>query len=326
MSIPPKKAYQILEVNMEKRSFLTDHGRIGRETYKRWFYSYLFIMPALIGAFFFGFFPLFRSIGMAFTKWNGMTDAEFIGFNNFTRLFNDQKFFFELRNTFIFAFASVPFSMLLSILLANALNANRGPVGLMRVIYYLPAVTMPVAIASVWRWMLNEKSGLVNSMLDFLNIKGPPWINSPDWVLISLIIVTVWGGLGYNMIVLLASLKNIPRTYYEAAKIDGANKFQEYLHITQPLLTPTVFFLLITSVIGAFKAFDIVYMFNGVSSEVPVGLVDASRTMVYGIFVNGFKFMELGYATAEAAILLLIILVITGIQFLAEKYWVNYDI
>ncbi len=301
-------------------------GRIGPETLKRWGYSYLFIIPALVGAFFFGFFPLLRSIGMAFTQWNGMTSPIPVGLDNFFRLFRDEKFFYELRNTFVFAFVSVPVSMLLSVMLANALNAQRGPMGAMRVIYYLPAVTMPVAIAAVWRWMLNDRAGLVNSVLKVFGIKGPPWISSPDWILTSLIIVTVWCGLGYNMIVLLASLKNIPATYHEAAQIDGASKPREFFSITLPLLTPTIFFLLITSLIGAFKAFDIVYMFNGIGNEMPVGLVNASRTMVFGIFQNGFKFMEMGYATAEAACLLLIILLITAVQFVGEKRWVNYDI
>ena len=187
---------------------------------KEWIWAWIFIFPTIVGAIAFGFYPLIRSVVMMLTEWDGMTRPRFTGLDNFVRLFQDPIFWFELKNTLIFAFVSVPLTMLFSVLLAAALNVRRGPVGLMRVIYYLPSVTMPVAIAAVWKWMFNSKAGIINYLLNLLGISGPNWLSDPDFIMIAVVIVSVWAGMGYNMIILLSALKNIPATYYEAAKIE----------------------------------------------------------------------------------------------------------
>ena len=306
---------------MEKRT-------VRKKIKKEWIWAWIFIFPTIVGAIAFGFYPLIRSVIMMLTEWDGMTRPRFTGLDNFVRLFQDPIFWFELKNTLIFAFVSVPLTMLFSVLLAAALNVRRGPVGLMRVIYYLPSVTMPVAIAAVWKWMFNSKAGIINYLLNLLGISGPNWLSDPDFIMIAVVIVSVWAGMGYNMIILLSALKNIPATYYEAAKIDGGNGFQIFMRLTLPMLSPTLFFLSITGLMSAFKTFDIVYMFcmPGNSGSMPTNTMNALRTMVFGIYRNGFTFMEMGYAAAEAFILLLIILLVTVVQFAGQKRWVNYDI
>ena len=190
---------------MEKRT-------VRKKIKKEWIWAWIFIFPTIVGAIAFGFYPLIRSVVMMLTEWDGMTRPRFTGLDNFVRLFQDPIFWFELKNTLIFAFVSVPLTMLFSVLLAAALNVRRGPVGLMRVIYYLPSVTMPVAIAAVWKWMFNSKAGIINYLLNLLGISGPNWLSDPDFIMIAVAIVSVWAGMGYNMIILLSALKNIPAT------------------------------------------------------------------------------------------------------------------
>lgn len=172
----------------------------------------------------------------------------------------------------------------------------------------------------VWKWVLNSRFGVLNAITGFLFGIRPSWLSDTKLTMVSMCIIAIWSGLGYCIVILLSGLQGISQTYYEAAKIDGAGAVQRFLHITVPLITPSLFFLLITRIIGAFNQFDVVYMLAGDPGPVQ----ESIRTMVFGIYNSGFKEFSMGYASAKAVILFGVILVITGIQFIGEKKWVNY--
>ncbi|MBQ8972285.1 MAG: sugar ABC transporter permease, partial [Clostridia bacterium] len=215
-------------------------------------------------------------------------------------------------------------SMIVSVLLANALNQDIRFRSLFRVIYFLPSVTMAAAVGMVWRSLLNSQYGVINQALKVVGINGPKWLTDPNFMMLGVIIVGVWSSAGYNMIILLAGLKNIPRVYYEAAEIDGANGFKQFVNVTIPLLSPVLFFVSITSLMGGFKAFDVIYTLAG-SGATADKFMMYYRTMVYGIYEKGFLYHKLGIASAESVILLVIILALTLVQFRLQNKWVHYE-
>lgn len=290
-----------------------------------WLWAYLFICPMVLGVLIFSVIPILYSFFMAFTDWNGMSEATFVGFNNFTYLLNDTKMKHELVNTAIYTLATVPLTLLLSLSVANLLNQGLKGTGVFRIIYFLPNVTMPVAVALVWRWLFNSKVGLVNLLLKTLALPQPMWLADPNYILWAMIIVSIWSGIGYNAVILLAGLQGIPPSLYEAADIDGAKSGTKFWKITFPLLTPSLFFLLTMSIMGAIKVFDIIYTFTGASDTAGGPLLDASRTLVFGIYEKAFSFLKMGLASAESIILFAIIAVITLLQFVLQKKWVFYD-
>jgi multiple sugar transport system permease protein len=290
-----------------------------------WFWGYLFISPIILGIIIFSIVPIFYSFYMSLTQWDSLTPPVFVGLQNFIELFSDKQILKELLNTMYYTIGTVPVSLALSIMLANALNQKIPAKSMYRVIYFLPSVTMPVAIAIVWQWLFNSKMGLVNQFLLLFGIKGPMWLGDVHFIMPAIIIVSIWSSIGYNMVILLAGLQGIPQTYYEAAEIDGASKWLKFVKITLPMLTPSIFFLFITSLIGAFKAFDIIFMFAGANSNTQGPLLEVTRTMVFGIYEKGFTFLRMGYASAEAILLFVIIMVVTVIQFIFQKKWVHYE-
>lgn len=218
----------------------------------------------------------------------------------------------------------VPVTLLISLGVANLLNKGLKATGFFRVIYFLPNIVMPVAAAMVWRWLLNSKFGVVNIALKALHLPAPNWISDPKYILISLIIVSVWTGVGYNAIIILAGLQGISASLYESARLDGAKSRQIFWKITVPLLTPTLFFLLTMSIMNGMRVFDIVYTFIGKADQ-GGPIVDASRTVVFGIYEKAFRFMSMGSASAEAFVLFLMIAVVTVIQFKFQDKWVFYE-
>lgn len=287
-----------------------------------WFWCYLFIAPLLIGILVFSVFPLFYALGMAFTEWDGLTDAKFIGIQNFINLFQDEAVLIEIKNTFIYALGVVPPTIILAIILANVLNMPLRGKTVFRTIYYLPNVTMAAAVATIWRWLFSSYGPLAQ-VSEIFGLPVLAWTSDPGLIMPAICIVSVWGGVGYSAVMLLAGLQGIPKSYYEAAEIDGANGIQVFMNITVPLLTPTIFFIMITTVMNAFKAFDLIYMFGPKATTGP--LSDAIRTMVCGVFNRGFTLFNMGYASAESFVLFVMILIITGLQFAVQKRWVFYD-
>ncbi len=285
-------------------------------------WGYLFIAPTVIGILVFSIGPMLFAFYMSLNNWDGMTEARFIGLQNFVNLFkNPTDFLIELRNTFVYAISVVPITIFLAIILANFLNSRIPARSFFRVLYFLPIVTMATAVTVVWR---HSQMGLVNYLFRPFGL-NPQWLGDPNWIMPALIIVAVWSGVGYATVMCLAGLQSIPTTYYEAAEIDGANAWHKFSRITVPLLSPTIFFLSITSLINAFKAFDNVFMLLGGSETAAGPTADAVKNMVFGIFQKGFKQLKMGYASSEAVVLFAIIMLVTAVQFGVQKKLVHYD-
>ena len=297
----------------------------GRITLNNWFWGYFFIAPIILGILVFSIGPVLFSFYMSLTEWNGLTNPIFAGFTNFAAIAKDAQIAREFLNTLKYMIGTVPIGLSLAICIAVLLNSDIKAKSFFRVAFFLPVVTMPAAIATVWRFLFNSQYGLVNYLFRPFGI-NPQWLGDPNYIMTALIIVAIWGGIGYSAIILLAGLQNIPKTYYEAANIDGASPVHQFFRITVPLLSPTIFFLLITSMINAFKAFDLIYLFSGASVVASGGpTTDAVRTMVFGIYQKGFQLLRMGYAAAEAVLLFTIILIVTLIQFKLQKKFVFYD-
>ena len=284
-------------------------------------WGYLMILPTMVGTIIFNFWPLVQSLYLSFTKWGAFGSYSWGGLVNYRRLFSDPNLAMALRNTIVYALMVVPASLALSILVAVLLNQDIRGVGVYRTLYFLPVVTMTVAVGMVWRWLYNADFGLINHILKLVSIEGPRWLTDPSWSLSSIAVVAIWGGIGHNMVILLSGLQSIPSTYYEAAEIDGANAFIKFFRITLPLLTPTIFFLAVTGLIGALQVFELIFMMIGPESPV----IRQTQTLVFMFYREAFIFMDKGYAAAIIFILFLLVLVVTIMQFAAQKKWVHYE-
>lgn len=295
-----------------------------RKFKQEWFWAYVFIAPMVIGTLIFGIVPILYSAGLSLMKWDGLGEKTFNGLTNFVNLMKDEKFRYEIRNTLVYTIAVVPITLMLSLGVANLLNKGLQATGFFRVIYFLPNIVMPVAVAMVWRFLLNSKVGLVNVFLRVLHLPTPGWISDPKYIMASLVIISVWSGVGYNAIIMLAGLQGISPSLYESARLDGASSIRIFWKITFPLLSPTLFFLTTMSIMNSMRAFDIIYTFIGKADQ-GGPIVDASRTVVFGIYDKAFKFLNMGGASAEAMILFFMIAVITVIQFKLQDKWVFYE-
>ena len=291
---------------------------------KEWKWAYVFIAPMVLGTLIFGIIPIFFSIGLSLTNWDGLGEITFTGLDNFKKIFTDDKLQYEIRNTLVYTFTTVPITLFISLGVSSLLNKGLKLTGMFRVIYFLPNVVMPVAVAMVWRWLLNSKVGIVNIFLKAIGLPAPNWISDPDFILPSLIMISVWSGIGYNAIILLAGLQGISPELYEAAKLDGANGRQIFWRMTVPLLTPPLFFLSTMNIMNGMRVFDIVYTFIGKADQ-GGPIVDASRTLVFGIYERAFSFMNMGEASAEAVILFIMIMIVTVVQFKFQDKWVFYE-
>lgn len=284
-------------------------------------WAYLMIAPLLGGLALFYLWPALQTLFFSFTKWSAFGKVEFTGLANYDRLLHDPELGRALVNTLIYTVFSVPTSIILSILVAVLLNQKIRGVGIYRTLYFLPTVTMPVAIAMIWRWLYNGDYGLINYGLSLFSIKGPRWISDPSIAIYSLILVMVWGSIGYNMIIFLSGLQAIPSTYYEAASLDGAGAVYRFFRITLPLLSPTIFFVSVISLISTFQVFDLIYLLVGKNSPA----LEATQTVVYLFYKDAFVVDDKGYAAAIAMVLFVIILGATLVQFRLQKRWVHYD-
>lgn len=301
----------------------TKHRRYSR---KDIIWGYLMIAPLMIGLFIFYLWPLCQTFYLSFTEWGAFGKYHWSGLSNYQQLLQDPELLGALRNTLVFTIILVPSSIILSIVVAVLLNQKIRGVGIYRTLYFLPAVTMPAAIALVWKWLYNGDYGLINNLLSLVHIQGPRWISDPHLALYSLTLVAIWSSVGNNMVLFLAGLQSIPGTYYEAAALDGANAFQRFWRITLPLLTPTIFFVSVIALIQAFQVFDLIFLMFGTVSGVTSNLaIEATQTIVYLFYKNAFMLDNKGYAAAIAMVLFVIILCITAIQLRLQKRWVHYE-
>lgn len=272
-------------------------------------YGFLFILPPLLGLIIFTLYPMLYSIYGSFTDWDGLGQMNFIGFSNFTDLFTDELFHKAVFNTF-FMMIGIPIGITLALLLALGLNRGIRGTTTFRVIYYIPVISSLAAVSIMWNWAYNGDYGLVNQFLDLFGIEGPNWMANKYTVKPALIIMSVWKGLGYTMLLYLAALQSVSRSYYEAAELDGANGFQSFRHITWPMVKPVTFFIVVTSIIGGSQ------IFTEMNIMTPTGGPEyASASVVFYIWQKAFSNFQMGYASAMAVSLGLFIFVVTLIQF-----------
>ncbi|MGY4706737.1 carbohydrate ABC transporter permease [Candidatus Bipolaricaulota sp. J31] len=293
--------------------------------------AYLYLLPAFLVLGVFTFYPVVRAFQISLYRWPVIGPKTFVGFGNYLKLIGDREFWMALRNTAYYVAGSVPLTLILAIGVAVLLNSRiRGRV-IARVAFFIPYITPMVAATVVWQWIYNRDYGLLNYLLELLEKAleylgfevqlGPVnWLNDPRFSIPLLIVIGVWQYVGYQAIILLAGLQNIDRQYYDAAKVDGASAWHLFRHITVPLLTPQIFFLLIISMIGAFQLFTqvfILYVGNP-------GPRDSAMTIVFYIFEKAFREYYMGLASAAAYILFGIIFILTLIQFRLSRRWVFY--
>lgn len=283
-------------------------------------WGYIFIFPTALGLILLNIWPAIQTAILSFQKTVGFGDTEWVGLRNYQKMFADGEVFQSLLNTLIYAVVSIPSIVLLSLLVAVLMNRKVKGLSIYRTIYFLPVVAAPSAVAMIWRWMFNNDYGLINNMLAKIGLDGPAWLTDPSIAIYSIIIVGVWSAIGYNMVLLLAGLQEIPKDYYEAAEIDGASPIQQFFNITLPLVTPTLFFVVVTTVINAFQVFDVIFMMITPNSTA----MFKSQSLAYLFYKHSFILNDKGYGSAIVMFLLVIILIITAIQMKLQKKWVNY--
>lgn len=283
-------------------------------------WGYIFIFPTALGLILLNIWPAIQTAILSFQKTVGFGDTEWVGLKNYQKMFADGEVFQSLLNTLIYAVVSIPSIVVLSLLVAVLMNRKVKGLSIYRTIYFLPVVAAPSAVAMIWRWMFNNDYGLINNMLAKIGLDGPAWLTDPSIAIYSIIIVGVWSAIGYNMVLLLAGLQEIPKDYYEAAEIDGASPIQQFFNITLPLVTPTLFFVVVTTVINAFQVFDVIFMMITPNSTA----MFKSQSLTYLFYKHSFILNDKGYGSAIVMFLLVIILIITAIQMKLQKKWVNY--
>lgn len=279
----------------------------------------LFIAAPIVGFILFSAIPLLISVYASFTNWNGLRQMNFIGLENYRNLMNDSYFWTTLYNTF-FLMLGIPVGLFISFFLAMGLNRKILGRNAFRVIYYIPVVSSLAAVSILWQWAYNGDFGLVNQALALIGIEGPNWLQNVNTVKPAIIIMTVWKGLGQSMLLYLAALQSVPKSFYEAADLDGANAWQRTKYITWPMVRPVTFFLIITSVIGGAQ------MFTEINIMTPTGgPMYSSATVVWYLWQQAFNHWKMGYASAMAILLGILVFIITAIQFYVNNK-MSYDI
>ena len=270
----------------------------------------LFLLPAIAILGTFSVYPALYSLYLSFFKWNGYApQRDFVGVGNYARLAGSPEFWNSLKVTVLYAGGLTLSALALGLLLAVLLNLPIRGRAVYRALYFLPVITPTVAAGVVWKNLFDPSQGAVNSLLGALGVRGPNWLVDPTWALLAVVIVGVWKRVGFNMVVYLAALQSVPRAYYEAAQLDGAGAWQQLRFVTVPLLAPTTFFLVITSLIEAFQVFDLVYV---MTAGGPLGSTDVFG---YYLYREGFKYSQLGFASAIAYVMFALIFLATVVQF-----------
>jgi multiple sugar transport system permease protein len=289
-------------------------------------WGYALIAPAGLGLAVFYLWPVVQTVYYSFTQWGAFGGTDWIGLSNYRTLVHDPEFWQSLGNTGIYTglvLLGIPLSMLLAVLLN--LKGLRGT-GIYRTFYFLPVVTMPAAVAVVWRWLYNGDAGILNQALSAVGIDGTYWVSDPDTIRFAVAVVGVWMTVGYNMILLLAGLQSIPADYYEAASLDGAGRVRQFFSVTLPLLSPTLFFTTVLSVIQSLQVFDLVYLIIGANTQNALQnpAFGDGQTVVMLFFQKAFFDNQRGYGAAIVCVLFVLIMALTAVQFRLQKRWVHY--
>lgn len=279
---------------------------------------YALISPWFIGFVVFLGYPMLRSLYLSFTEYNLLSPPVWVGLRNYERIFNDADFWQSLKVTFLYAMGSVPGSLIIALALAMVLAQKLRGVNIWRTIFFLPSVLSSIAVALLWLYVFRPEGGLLNIVLGWFGIKGPGWHTSEVWALPALIIMS-WWSIGGQIVIYLAGLKGIPETLYEVAEIDGANGWVKFRFVTLPMLSPTIFFNVVLGIIGALQVFDVGWvMTRG-------GPNNATLFYMLNLYRRAFQFVQMGYASALAWILFIIIMGITLLVIRSSSAWVYYE-
>ena len=272
----------------------------------------MLIIPALLGTFIFIVVPVLMSFGLSFCEWDLLSPVKFVGLKNYSELLNSAQFGLILKHTFIFAISVTTIALILPIILAATLNSKIRGSEFFKTAYFLPFITPMVVIAVIWEWIFDPNFGLLNYVLkSHIN-----WLYDTKTALFALIIVSAWKLIGYNMVILLSGFSTISENIYESAKIDGASPIRTFFELTLPLLSPTIFFVVIITTISSFQVFDLIYLMT------QGGPLNSTNVLVYWIYKNAFEYFNAGAASAGAYVLFLIVFILTIIQWNIRKKWV----
>jgi multiple sugar transport system permease protein len=297
---------------------------VGRRNRRLWnqeaVEGYICIAPWLIGFVAFVAGPMIAALVISFTYWSLLAPPEWIGLENYQRLVSDPLFTTSLYNTMYISFTAVPLQLILALLIAMALNQKLGGLTIYRTIFYLPSQMPIVASALLWMWVFNPDYGLANALLYMVGLPGLGWLFDPALSKPSIILITLWGGIGTPLIIFLAGLQSVPDTLYEAANIDGAGPIDRFRNITLPMLSPIIFFNLIIGIIASFQAY-----FTLVFVTTQGGPANSTMILILYIYFKAFRDFDMSYASAMAWALFVIVLTLTAINFLLARWWVHYE-
>lgn len=297
----------------------TAKRRRNRLLWQEYLAFYLFASPWLLGLLCLTIGPMIASLVLSFAEYPVITPAKWVGFRNYIKLFTDDKLVWQaLKVTFLYSLGAVPLILCTSFMVAFLLNQSIRGVRFLRTIYYMPAVISGVPVAVLWMWLLNPQFGLINNVLASVGISGPDWFFSKSWVIPAFIMIGLWG-MGVTMVVFLAGLQNIPAHLYEAAKMDGAGAWSRFRHVTLPMMSPVILFNLIIGVIDSFQIFTPALIITGGGPD--------NASLFYGLLLynNAFRYLKMGYASALAWLMFVIILLLTALVFRLTGNWVYYE-
>ena len=291
---------------------------VGDRGWRRYTLAGLFLAPSLVPLLAFLVGPMVASLGLSLVKWDLLRPPTFVGLDNYAKLLGDRDFHAAILHTFTFVAGYLPLVLVGGLAIALALNQRLRGLAVFRTLYFLPMVTSWVVVALVWRWLLHPESGIVNYALSLVGVQGPGWWSDPAWAMPSVILASAWRDLGFVMVILLAGLQGIPEEYYEAASVDGAGRWTRFRRITLPLLSPSIFFVLVMSLINNLQVFDQVWV---MTAGGPAG---STSVVMERIVRNAFTYRQMGYAAAMSWAFFALILAITVVQFRLQRRWVNY--
>lgn len=285
-----------------------------------------FMLPSFLGMLVFSLFPVLIAVFLSFTDWNGLEKLSietfgehFVGLQNYISLLTGTEFWTVLLHTLYYIVLYIPLVFVTSMGIALLLHKNKKGTAVFRVLYYIPVLTSWVAASLIWKWVLSPQYGILNQILAAIGIKGPGWLTNEIWAMPGIVLASVWKDMGFFGLFLLSGLSAIDPTYYEAARVDGANKVIIFLKVTLPLVTPSIFFCLVMSLINAFQLFPQVQIMTG------GGPGDVTQVMVERIYTYGFSYFRMGYASAYSWLLFVIIFVLTMLQMKLQNGWVHYE-
>jgi multiple sugar transport system permease protein len=298
---------------------MTRRSALGRQEA---LWGLLFVTPWIVGFVLWILGPMLFSLALVFTEWQILSPPTFVGLKNITTLLSDRFVGIALYNTAYFTFLYVPLNLAVALGLAMLVNRPTRGITAVRTLFYLPSVTPTVAYTALWIWILNADYGLLNILLRQVGVKGPRWLGDPDWAKPALILMSL-GGFGSVALIFLAALQGVPESLYEAASLDGAGGWARFLHVTLPMISPAILFNLVVGMINSFQIFTTAYVIA--QGGTPGGPVNSTLFLVIYLYNAGFHDFQMGYASALAWLLFVIVLILTGVQFVGGRRWVHYE-